>query len=73
MTDITNNYSDTVKFVTHVQQSSLEIGPGSFMCYCDNMALGSETWGQYAILQLFLQTLYEEQKTLDKFCSKVYC
>ena len=31
MTNITNNYSDTVKFVTHVQQSSLEIGPGSFM------------------------------------------
>ena len=31
MTNITNNYSDTVKFVTHVQQSSLEIGPRSFM------------------------------------------
>ena len=31
MTNITNNYSDTEKFVTRVQQSSLEIGPGSFM------------------------------------------
>lgn len=31
MTNITNNYSDTEKFVTHVQQSSLKIGPGSFM------------------------------------------
>ena len=31
MTNITNNYSDTEKFVTHVQQSSLKIRPGSFM------------------------------------------
>ena len=31
MTNITHNHSDTVKFVTHVHQSSVEIGPGSFV------------------------------------------